>query len=208
MDRRNNENRPRRTAPTNVSHLLEAAQAGSQQALEQLLESYRSYLRQLAQRGIDRDLRGKIDPSDLAQITLIEAHRDFHGFDSRKQVELQAWLTTLLKNNLADARKHYRDAAKRDVSRELPCDSRMAQVADTKSSPSEPSNPAWDSYQRALGKLPPLYQQVIRLRHAERLSFPQIGTSLDKSADASRMLYGRAIKALKSELENDSHVES
>lgn len=190
-------------APDKVPRYLEAARAGSKEALERLLESYRVYLRRVALRGIDRDLRRKIDPSDLAQITLIEAHNDFQQFTSPTHSHLRAWLTTLLRNNLTDARKHFRETAKRDVSRELLSDSHLAMLADTKQSLPEAANPAWDRYRDAIASLPPHYQEVIRLRHAERMSFVEMGERLDKSTDAMRMLYGRAIKTLKEQCDDD-----
>ncbi len=202
MDRFERNDLPSDVVLTNVPRYVDAARAGSQEALERLLEFYRVYLRQAARQGLDRDLRRKIDPSDLAQITLIEAHRDFHGFTSSTHSRLQAWLTTLLQNNLADARKRYRHTAKRDVSRELAYDSGLKKLADVKQPATEGATLAWENYQSALAKLPTHYQEIIGLRHSERLSFIEIGERLGKAADAARMLYGRAVKALKSEYEN------
>lgn len=194
-------------APANVPRYVDGARAGSKEALERLLESYRSYLRRVASLRLDRNLCSKIDPSDLAQVTLIEAHRDFPAFTSSTHSRLQAWLTTLLQNNLADVRKRYRKSAKRDVSRELAFDSRVKNLADVDQPGQEGLKAQWECYQRALAKLATDYQQVIFLRHAERMSFVEMGERLGKTADAMRMLYGRAIKALKQEHDNDSNSE-
>jgi len=198
---------PSRIVPATVPEFIQAARQGSKDALDRLLESYRTYLRLVARRGLGRDLLPKIDPSDLAQVTLIEAHRDFHRFSSSTHSRLQAWLTELLRNNIADARKRFRDAAKRDVSREVPLDSSLKELARSNPTSAASTDMRSENYQAALTKLPPHYQETIHLRHTERLSFKEIGERLDKTADAARMLYGRAIEALKAECEDDKRPE-
>ena len=94
--------------------LLALARAGDAAALERLLESYRNYLRILARPQIDQVLQARIDPSDLAQVTLWEAHRDFARFGGTTERELLAWLRRLLVNNAREAAVRHR-AKKRDA---------------------------------------------------------------------------------------------
>src|ERR1700722_12099756 len=80
------------------------------------LEAFRSYLLLLARLQLDPGPSNRIDPSDVVQQTLLEAHAradQFRGDDSA----LAAWLRQALANNLRDAwRALHR--AKRDVRRE------------------------------------------------------------------------------------------
>src|SRR5262245_32762162 len=80
-------------------------------------ERFRSYLRVLAEWHRGRAGREKVDPSDVVQETMLEAHKKRHQFRGRTEAEMAAWLRAMLACNLADALKAQR-RAKRDVSRE------------------------------------------------------------------------------------------
>ncbi|MBX3412184.1 MAG: sigma-70 family RNA polymerase sigma factor [Pirellulales bacterium] len=199
---------PSRITVENVPLFVEAARTGADDALSRLLESYRTYLRRVARRELAGDLRGKIDPSDLAQITLIEAHRDFVQFTSSTHSRLRTWLGQLMINNVADAKRWFRSTAKRDISREVPLDSSLKEVSAYEDVPREAVYSLSGQFQVALERLPQTYREIILLRHFERLSFPEIGQRMNKTTDAARMFYSRAMSALKSECEHDDQPDA
>src|SRR6266849_5883150 len=81
------------------------------------VQRFREYLRLLARLHLGDRLRGKVDPSDVVQQTLLEAHQKLDQFRGRTDAELVAWLRRLLACTLADVvRGHTR--ARRDVGRE------------------------------------------------------------------------------------------
>src|SRR5918911_2470490 len=81
------------------------------------LGRFRSYLRLLAQLHLDPRLRGKVDPSDLVQQTLLQAHRARDSFRGQSRAELAGWLRQILARNLAHAVRDL-TRGKRDVARE------------------------------------------------------------------------------------------
>jgi RNA polymerase sigma-70 factor (ECF subfamily) len=181
--------------------LLNRARAGDRDALGQLLETYREYLRLLARARIGPGLRVRLDPSDLVQETLLEAHRDFGGFVGGSETELAVWLRRILVRNLADQLKRHR-ALGRDVRREESLDLLVEQAHEALAAAlSTPSARASRREQavvlaNALALLPPDYREVVTLRHVEGLGFDAIAERMGRSAGAVRMLWMRALERL------------
>jgi RNA polymerase sigma-70 factor (ECF subfamily) len=187
---------------------LSAARAGSRTALGQALESCRGYLLVVADRNLDADLRAKGGASDLVQETFLEAQRDFGQFQGGSADELRAWLRRLLLNNVANFTRHYRGTAKRQVQRELalePGDVSGRPDAGPAADTPSPSTLAMAEEQRlalqqALQRLPEDYRQVIVWRHQEQLTFEEIGQRLQRTANAARLLWLRAVERLQQDL--------
>ena len=181
--------------------LLAQARSGDQQALGQILDAYRDYLRMLARGRVGQELRVRLDPSDLVQETLLEAQRDFGQFAGCSEGELTAWLRRILARNLADQLKHHQ-SQKRDIGRQQPLDMLIEQAHEALAAPlSTPSQHAARREQAvlmasAMAQLPPDYQQVIILRHLEGRSFEEVAATMHRSLGAARMLWMRAIERL------------
>ena len=112
-----------------INRLIDEARRQAPGALDRLLESYRNFLRLLARTGIDSSLRGKADPSDLVQETLIKAHQHFDHFQGRTEAELIAWLRRILARNLADLVRKFKISGARAVGREQSLDDLLGAVA-------------------------------------------------------------------------------
>lgn len=200
--------RHRRPNSDELSRWFHRAKERDEGALEQLLALYRPLLIQLAKQRITGALCAKIAPSDIAQATVWKAAQDFDPDQFAKRKDFAAWLLTILKHELADARRRFQIAQKRDVSRERPLFSQETQQwlvqlsARLSNGPNSDLKciPDIDEVLGAVGRLPPHYQLVIRLRYFERLRFEEIGQKLERSADAARVLHNRAIEKLQNEL--------
>ena len=196
----------------NVSELIELARRGDPEGRERLFELCRGYLGFVARCQVESWLRVKVDASDLVQQTMLEAHRDFNGFQGSSEKEWLAWLRKILSHNAADFVRHYRGTAKRQAGREV----RFCDPADTvaRGAP-EPAAPGATPSQEflrldnelrmtaALADLPPDYQEVIVLRNLQRLPFNDVAERMGRSRPAVQMLWMRAIKKMQEVLGND-----
>jgi RNA polymerase sigma-70 factor (ECF subfamily) len=192
-----------------TDQLLAAARAGSTEALGRVLETCRRYLLTVAERQLDPKLRAKGGASDLVQETFLEAQRDFSGFRGTSEAELLAWLSRLLLNNAGNFARRYRGTDKRDIGREVLLgagDSSGAAAPDPAADTPSPSGQAMANeraaaLQRALARLPDDYRQAIVLRYQEGRSFEEMGQLLNRSPDAARKLWMRAMDRLRLESE-------
>ncbi len=180
---------------------LAAARQGSADALGGLLETCRNYLLLIANQQLDAQLRGKVGPSDLVQESFLEAQRDFGRFQGKTEEELLAWLRRILLNNLANISRHYRETEKRQIEREV----RITETAGLETGlicPGESPSAALiageqdEALHRAFAQLPEPARQVILWRNYERLPFEEIGRRLERSAEAARKLWVRALEQL------------
>ena len=204
-----NENRyalPLEMQSDEVKALVEQAQGGDVEALNQLFSLYHGTMVEVARRRLGPRLRAKEEADDLAQTTFREATRDFGQYEYRGKGSLLRWLAQILQNKIRDKAEYY-SAGKRDISRERS----VSENAD-KDSGSKGYDPPSDdlsvtrAVQReeefgilrdALAHLSPDHRKAITLVFFQGMSLRQAGEHMDgRSEDAVRMLLRRAEKRL------------
>ncbi|MEO6809388.1 MAG: sigma-70 family RNA polymerase sigma factor [Isosphaeraceae bacterium] len=192
-----------------IDDWIAAAREGSAEDLGRALESFRDYLLLVAGRDLGTDLIAKAGASDLVQETFLGAQRNFGQFVGESPAELQAWLGVILKNNLANFRRHYREVGKRQVGREVALPPIQDGASDPlQALPADATSPSGfviriereQAMLDALNRLPERYRRVVLWHHHERLSFEEIGHRLECSAEAARKLWPRALVRLRQEL--------
>jgi RNA polymerase sigma-70 factor (ECF subfamily) len=192
----------------NSGELLVAARAGSPEALGKALRACQNYLLLVAGQELAADLHAKAGASDLVQDTFLDAQRDFAQFHGTSEAELLAWLRQILVNNVGKFTRSFR-TRKRAVNREvvLAADDSAGSGGPPVRDPTQtPSTQAVEREQAqalrcAMDRLPDDYRQVLMLRYQEGRSFEEIGPVLNRSADAARKLFARAMQQLKQEWE-------
>lgn len=197
---------------TRHQQLLDAAQAGSAEALGELLEDYRAYLTVLAQRYLDARLRGRMDAADIVQVTFLEAQRDLPNFRGHQIQELLGWLRHILRNNVASAHQKHLYTQKRSAGREVSNSPSDSHPALTDLAPSETTSPSQRMMRDeaavfladCLEELPDTQREALRLRYVEGFSLKQIAEDMRKSEMAVAGLLKRGLQALRTKMMSDS----
>lgn len=166
---------------------------------ERDLEQFRDYLRLLARTHWPPRLQGRLDPSDVVQQTLLEAHKDRQQRRGQSREQMARWLRQILMRNLANAvRDHGRHC--RDVGREQSLDA--ADLPAVEPSPSEQAQRQEDALRlvAALAELPAAQREVVVLRHCQGWSLADISRHTGKSAAAVAGLLFRGLQQLRAQL--------
>jgi RNA polymerase sigma-70 factor (ECF subfamily) len=182
------------------------------ESLDLAPERFRSYLRLLAELHLGRCVKASLEPSDIVQQTLLDAHRDRVRFRGRTEAEMAAWLRRLLACNLTDAVRAL-GRAKRDAGREQSLEALLnsssarleAWFAAEQSSPSERAvrNEAIVQLVDALATLPEANRQALVMRHCQGLSLAEISSRLGRTPSAVAGLLKRGLAELRTQLPDE-----
>jgi RNA polymerase sigma-70 factor (ECF subfamily) len=172
------------------------------------LEQFREFLCGLARGRFPARLRGKLDPSDVVQQTLLEAHGRRDQFRGGTDGECAAWLRLMLLHNLADAGRRFRQAG-RDLDRERPLTPGSSASApgpgDVPAEQPSPSQQAARAEQAArlaqeLTALPGAQRQAVVLHYWEGASLAEIAREMHRTPAAVAGLLKRGLKQLRARL--------
>ncbi len=185
-----------------VRALVERAQTGDVDALNELFARYHGTMVDLARRRLGPKLRLKEEADDLAQTTFREATRDFGQYEYRGEGSLLRWLVQILQNKIRDRAEYY-SASRRDVTRERSVDERTDDAGDVH--PFEPPSSdlsvtrhvqrdeEFAILREALSELSADHRKAIALVFFQGLSLRQAGEQMGgRTEDAVRMLLRRA----------------
>lgn len=202
------------SSSANAELLLSQALAGSQEHFGKLLHVYRNYLKLLVMSQLERKLQVRVSASDVVQETFLEANRDFASFRGSTSSEFCAWLRQILVNNLHRVVEQHVLAKKRDVRREISLEALANSLEQSTARlesilPDPGASPSGRVQQfelelalaDKLAELPQDYREVIVLRHLESLPFEEVGRKMARTAGAARMLWLRAIQALRAKMQ-------
>jgi len=172
----------------------------------QPLERFRAYLRLLARFRFPAMLQAKIDPSDLIQQTLLNAHRAADQFHGHTLAEQTAWLRRIFANTLANAVRDFTREA-RDVaveqSLQTSLDESSARIEAWLASDHTPPVEAVERNEQLLtladhlAELPEIQREVLLLRYCEGWSLAAIAAHLGRTRPSVASLLRRGLAELK-----------
>jgi RNA polymerase sigma-70 factor (ECF subfamily) len=187
----------------NQRRLLEAARAGDDDALGELIGEFRPMLRAEAMRSLAH-LERRVGGSDIVQMTWWSAFRGFPRFEGDIDAFV-AWLRNIHDRNIKDAiRDQY--AEKRAFGRETPHSEVLDVANGMLTSPSQKAikNEQAELMLAKLSTLPTAQREAIRLRFYEGYSVAEIVKQMGRSETAVAGLLKRGLSTLRS-LMNEEH---
>ena len=183
---------------------------------EPAIERYRDFLRLVARLRLDRRLRGKLDPSDIVQQTLLRAHQAIDQFRGTEGSERAAWLRQILSATIADEVRRY-TRGKRDVGAERWL---LASLDESSASleawlAADQTSPSLQAIRHeelllladALAALAEDQRVAVELHHLKGYSLADVGHQMGRSKSAVAGLLRRGLKALRDQLKSEVQDE-
>lgn len=179
-----------------TTRLLVKARDGDAAAREALLDRLRPRLVLWASARLGAKLRGECEPEDVAQDVLLAVHKrldDFKGSDRRAFL---GWMFTVAENRIRDladrvgaGKRQRADVPRRDQTTPSQAVAREEMAR---------------RLAEAVARLDAPHREVIQMRRFQEMEVPEIAKALDRSENAVRILYCRAIAALREEMKQGS----
>ena len=177
-------------------------------SFEGRLLRHQGFLRLLACAEIAPNLRKKIEPSDIVQQTMLEAHRTREQFQGESDPEMAQWLRRMLQNNIVDSLRALQ-TQKRDISRERSLEGRARNFDETSqrldrllATYSSPSQNAIRSEQlillsEAIFTLPEDQREAIIQHHLKGKKLAEIAVEWNRSEASIAGLLQRGLRRLR-----------
>lgn len=198
-----------------LEQLIQRARCGDNVARGEIWIQYSHYLNLLARLNLGRKIRTKVSHSDVVQETFLQADKNLANFRGTTEKELMAWLRKILATQIAQHVRRY-DSQKRDVDLEQTVADQLdrssehftAWLADSASSPSMRAarRERESLLADCLAQMKPAHREVIILHSLEDLSFEEVGARMDRSTDAVKKLWVRALTKLRAALRDQGTV--
>jgi len=188
-----------------TEELLRRAAGGDDGARQQVLMRHQQRLRQMVAVRMDRRLAARVDPSDLVQEALMDAHQKLSDYIRKRPLPFYPWLRRLAWERLVQLHRRHLHAGRRSVLREagpaLP-DESAAELADRLGGQTSSlggravRQELRDRLRTALAQLGDRDRAVLVLRYLEQLSTADIAAVLGISPGAVRVRHTRALTRL------------
>ena len=192
--------------PTECERLLAEARNGNVAAMNELLGAVRSQLCAAAQVQLDSKVRQRVDASDIVQLTLFEAQKDFADFRGANSAEWQAWVRRILQHNVANEIERHIVAQKRAVGRERSLDESRGELGPlkqllagelTSASEKHVRKEALKQLQAAIEQLSVSQREAIRMRYLQSLGLAEVSEVMGRSEAAVAGLLKRGLRELR-----------
>jgi RNA polymerase sigma-70 factor (ECF subfamily) len=186
------------------TNLLDRARRGDSEACGSLLDRCRSYLLRIANQEIPPKFKPLVPPSDAVQEAFLLAQGKLDSFRGVTEQEFARWMRAITVNHL---RRKVGSQRRRNIAEGAEQIAQRLRQTDLENRTAGEPERHLEQQERqqalllALAALPDHYRSVVELRNLERMSFEEIGRLLDRTADASRKLWIRALTMIREKLQ-------
>jgi RNA polymerase sigma-70 factor (ECF subfamily) len=198
-----------------ADELVERAACGDDAARHLLLARHRDRLKRMVAVHLDRRLAARVDPSDIVQEALLDAHRDLSDYLRRRPLPLYPWLRQLAWERLLKWHRAHIRVQKRSVGREelrdlaLPEESAVQLAHCLIAAGTSPSrrlirDELRQRVRAALEAASPRDREVLVMRHLEEMTAAEIAATLGITERAAKARHTRALERLRGLLDDDS----
>jgi len=198
-----------------TEELIERAARGDDAARHQLLARHRDRLKRMVAVHLDRRLAARVDPSDIVQEALLEAHRELSEYLRRRPLPVFPWLRQFAWERLLKWHRAHIKVQKRSIGREqrweldLPDESAMQLAHRLIAAGTSPSrrlirDELRQRVRAALETASPRDREILVMRHLEEMSAAEIAATLGITERAAKARHTRALERLRSLLDEDS----
>ncbi len=182
------------SSETSATYLLTRALLDrDSQALVDLLEFYRPMLERFSQRKMARNLNGKVSPSEVTQVAIINASQKFDDFRGNSLEQFRSWLCVILEHALTDHTRRFL-ASCRDTTRETSLPNDLEQANHDRPSQICSSQEQIVRLLRIVEEMPTELRTIVRMRYQQDLAFTEIATFLGLTPARVRRRWMQAIE--------------
>lgn len=186
------------------AELVRKAQAGDEGSFAELIEDYRVPLAGFIASRIPRYLARKITAEDVLQDASMTAYARLGEFEHRGEGAFRAWLWGIAQLKLREAVRRFAGTAKRGAAAEISRGARRdtRHFVAQQGTPSEyaMASELEERVHQALERLSEDHRQVLTLVRIQQQSLSDAALTMDRSYEATKKLYGRAVAALTLEI--------
>jgi len=191
---------------------IDLLKSGDENKIAEVFSQYEEKLQRMVRFRLDRRLYGRVDTADVMQDVWMEASRRIEDYTSNPAVPFFIWVRQIAWQLIIDLHRRHLGAQKRNVSQEVSLSksgvgtsiSIAAQLVGDLTSPSQAAirEEKLVELREALESMDKIDREVLALRHFEELSNNEVAEVLGLQKTAASNRYVRALKRLKSILED------
>ena len=193
---------------------MEEEQLIQKTALGNAIEQYRDRLLAIISCRASERLKRQMPVEDILQETFLAAYKRLDYLNDKPEISLLVKLRNIVLQTIVDKERYY-GADKRTPGKEVYDnidDSQtnlLNRLADSITSPSKKvlRKERAVIVRQIIDDMPPQDKEIILMRHFEQMDYKDCAAILDISLDAVKMRYYRALKRLKSLIEQFSELK-